>query len=219
MKKLPLILCCLPLLQCAACSTVPFWKKPEVRPLEFGAGQERVQVSSQPLFPPVQQVARPAAEAPPSRPATVTDIAKVESGRVTYKKDDITFRIKGDPQLNRYGNNAHALYLCVYQLKDPNTFNQLAEEKGGVAKLLQCSRFDSSVANAKRLVVQPGQEIQETRDRAEGARFIGVTGGYYGTGTEKMSHLAPLAVAKGDFSGNTISIELGPYEIDNVTVE
>ncbi len=149
----------------------------------------------------------------------VTDIAKVESSKVTYKKDDMTFVLKADAQLNRYQNNAHTLFLCIYQLKDPNAFNQLAEDKNGLPKLLECSRFDSSVANAKRLVMQPGQEIKDVRDRAEGARFIGIATGYFGTGKERVTHLAPLSVTRGDFSNNTIQVDLGPYEIDNVTVK
>ena len=152
-----------------------------------------------------------------------SELYKLESKKAAaeaFKKDDIILLVKADPQLNRFQNNAHTLLLCIYQLKDPNGFNQLIEEEGGIAKLMECRRFDASVANAKRLIIQPGQELNDVRDRAQGARFIGLVSGYYGMGKEKLSHLVPLTLdSAGDSPGTTITIELGPYEINNVTVK
>jgi predicted component of type VI protein secretion system len=137
------------------------------------------------------------------------------------KKDAITVVIKADPQLNRFGKNAHTLFLCLYQLKDPNGFNQLAQEKGGVSRLIECGRFDATVASVRQLVVQPGQELKEIRDRAEGARFIGVATGYYGMGKEKVTELSSLHPAGGGTlsSGSLVHIDLGPYEITGMKVE
>lgn len=153
----------------------------------------------------------------------ITELPKTErmkAAEEAYKKDDITLEIKADPLLNRYQNNAHTVFLCIYQLKEPNGFIQLAEEDGGIAKLMECRRFDASVANAKRLVVQPGQELKDTRDRAQGARYIGLAAGYYGTGKEKMTHLEQLPPGNIDeSSGTVISIELGSHEIDSVKVQ
>jgi type VI secretion system VasD/TssJ family lipoprotein len=150
-------------------------------------------------------------------PEKTADIAKVDSSRIAYRKNELTFQIKGDGQLNKFQNNAHALYVCIYQLKDPNAFNQQAEENLG--KLLECTRFDSSVANSKRIVVQPGQEINEIRDRAEGARFIGLATGYYGAEKVRSTQLQPIPLVKGGSNGIKISIELGPNEIETVTVK
>ncbi len=170
--------------------------------------------------PQVPKADAPSLQAPEIPEAARIDALKAEAARSAeaFRKDDISILIKADPQLNRYQNNAHALFLCVYQLKDPNGFNQLAEEDDGLAKLLECGRFDGSVANAKRLVVQPGQELKEMRDRAEGARYLGIASGYYGTGKEKMTHLSPLANVAGK-GGTTIRMELGPFEITNVQVK
>ena len=151
-------------------------------------------------------------------PEKSPDIAKVDSSRIAYRKNELTFQIKADSQLNRFQNNAHALYLCIYQLKDPNAFNQQVEEKDGLGKLLECTRFDSSVANSKRIVVQPGQQINEVRDRAEGARFIGLATGYYGAEKVRSTQLQPLPLAAGA-NGFQISIDLGPNEIESVTVK
>jgi len=158
----------------------------------------------------------------PSMPSipSQAESRNAESAVDSFRKDDITLGIKADAQLNRFQNNAHALFLCIYQLKDPNGFNQLIEEEGGVSKLMECRRFDAGVANAKRLVVQPGQEVSEILDRAQGAHYIGVVSGYYGTGKEKVTHLAPLTPRTDAANlGTNISIELGPYEIESVTVK
>lgn len=150
----------------------------------------------------------------PSISTDATNVKKFDAS----SKNNITIIIKADPELNRYQNKPHALHLCIYQLKDPNGFNQLAEEKDGVPKLLECSRFDGTVVNAKRLVIQPGQELKDIRDKAEGARFVGIATGYYGTGKEKLTHLSPLST--GMFSsGTTINVELGSNEISEIQVK
>lgn len=43
----------------------------------------------------------------------------------TYEKEAIRLHIKADNKLNLDEGEAHTLLLCVYQLSDPNTFNQL----------------------------------------------------------------------------------------------
>lgn len=148
-----------------------------------------------------------------------TDISKVDSSKIAYNKNELNFFVSADNQLNKYQNNAHALYMCVYQLKDPNAFNQLVEEKDGLSKLLDCTRFDASVANSKRIVVQPGQNLKDVRDRAEGARFIGIATGYYGAEKVRSTHLGTIPLKFDSNSGLQISIELGAYEINAVTVK
>ena len=132
-----------------------------------------------------------------------------------YKKGGITFDITADLQLNRYKNTPHALQLCLYQLKDPNAFNQLADDPNSLAKLMECGKFDSSISYAKRIVVQPGQKMSEQLDMAEGTRFIGIATGYYSSGNEKKTHLAPVT----GHSTTNLAVELGPNEISSVTVK
>lgn len=135
-----------------------------------------------------------------------------------YRKEALTLLIQADPQLNRYQRNAHTLFLCLYQLKDPNGFNQLAQERDGLQKLLECGRFDGSVANAKQYVIQPGQALNETRDRAEGTRYLGVATGYFGSGKERVTALTNLNPGA-EGTGGIIRIELGPHEITSVKVK
>jgi type VI secretion system VasD/TssJ family lipoprotein len=98
---------------------------------------------------------------------------------IVYKEKAIHVNLTADSRLNLHQSSPHALVLCLYQLKDPNAFNQLVDEKDGLLKLLDCSRFDPSVANAKRIVIQPGQIEKQDLDRAEGARYVAIAAGYY----------------------------------------
>ncbi len=106
-----------------------------------------------------------------------------------YAKDAIRLHLQGDPKLNLFQGDAHTLMVCVYNLGDPNAFNHLVGEKEGLTKLLECGRFDPSVASSKRLVVQPGQELTESLDRAEGAKYVGFVAGYFSFQKEKMVRL------------------------------
>lgn len=138
----------------------------------------------------------------------------------TPERDLVRVLIKADPQLNRFESNAHALSLCLYLLRDPTGFRELVQEKEGVRKLLECQRFDTTVVNAKQMVVQPGQELRETREVVEGARYLAVATGYYTQGKKRVTGLSPLSTRQGRASsGNLVSIELGSQEIRDLRVE
>lgn len=147
-----------------------------------------------------------------------------------YEKEAISVSLKGDPRLNLFQNSPHALVACLYQLRDPNSFNQFRAEPDGLTKLLECGRFDPGVATAKRLVIQPGQELNETLDRAEGARYVGFVAGYYRLDRERSARLFPIPAVeetKGYISRTKlvkpgrldIKLLLGPQEIQDVTEE
>jgi len=125
-----------------------------------------------------------------------------------WREKSVDLSIKGDPQLNLYQNSSHTLYLCTLQLKDPNAFNQLVDERGGMEKLLsECNRFDGSVAYTKRYVVQPGQLVSDKQDHAEGARFMGIVAGYYSMKKGNVVRLFPISKSL------SMTIELGPRGI------
>lgn len=111
-----------------------------------------------------------------------------------YEKDAIKLTLDADPQLNLYNNMAHTLQLCVYQLKDPNGFNQLTETEEGLYKLLEGSMFDATVANFKRLNMSPGQSIPFIMDRAEGAKYIAIAAGYATIQKESITRLINIPV-------------------------
>ncbi|MDY6844405.1 MAG: type VI secretion system lipoprotein TssJ [Thermodesulfobacteriota bacterium] len=95
-----------------------------------------------------------------------------------YEKDALNFYLKADSQLNLYEGMPHTLHICVYQLRDPNTFNQFSEDTNGLYKLLECGRFDTSVASSKRFFIQPGETKDFALDRAEGAKYVALVAGY-----------------------------------------
>jgi type VI secretion system VasD/TssJ family lipoprotein len=129
----------------------------------------------------------------------------------SWREKSVDLSIKGDPQLNLYQNSSHTLYLCTCQLKDPNAFNQLVDERGGMEKLLsECGRFDGSVAYTKRYVVQPGQLVNDKQDHAEGARFMGIVAGYYSMKKESVVRLFPISKSL------SLLIELGPRGIQGI---
>lgn len=96
-----------------------------------------------------------------------------------YEKGAIELCMSSNKALNLYQKQAHSLILCAYQMRDLSAFNQVVDEKDGLPKLLECTRFDPSITYAKRLVVQPGLEARELMDRSEGAKYVGIVAGYY----------------------------------------
>ncbi len=112
-----------------------------------------------------------------------------------YEKEAIRIHLVADSRLNLYEGSAHTLLVCVYQLRDPNGFNQLGETTEGLYKLLQCAPFDGTVTNARRLdAVQPEGERHAVIDRAEGTRYVGLVAGYYDMVRENMARLYPVPI-------------------------
>jgi len=139
-----------------------------------------------------------------------------------YEKGAVSLHVKADPQLNLTDGTPHTLLLCVYELKDPNVFNQLAQDSKGLYKLLECGPFDGSVATAKRLIIHPDQDLTFTLDRAEGAKYVAVIAGYYSLHRDKIIRLfeVPVVVKRKGLTGKvaepghlSVDLKLGPYEI------
>jgi type VI secretion system VasD/TssJ family lipoprotein len=138
-----------------------------------------------------------------------------------YEKEAISLHFTGDRQLNLFQKQPHSLVVCLYHLRDPNSFHQLADEKDGLPKLLDCNRFDPSVTFAKRLVLQPGQNLLESLDRTEGAKFVGLVAGYYPLQKEGSVRVYPIPIAELQTDAAlvqkaaklSIDLHLGPHEI------
>jgi len=137
-----------------------------------------------------------------------------------YIKDGINFHLRGDSRLNLYRGVPHALVLCAYQLTDANAFNQLLEEKDGMARLLVCTRFDPTVNYAKKMIVQPGQDIYEAMEKTEGSRQVAVIAGYYEFQKKLAVKIITLPEKRMFFfkraGGTDISLHLSPREIQNI---
>lgn len=146
----------------------------------------------------------------------------------TYQKDAIRLHIKADNKLNLADDEAHTLLLCVYQLSDPNAFNQLANDQDGLYKLLDCSLFGDGAAAARRVIIQPGQDIDMTLDRAEGARYVAFVAGYNILERARIVKMVdiPEYVEKKGFiettkirmpANLTIDLVLGPLQITTIS--
>lgn len=99
--------------------------------------------------------------------------------KTTPIKNGINLNFKADKKLNWHKKTAHALVVCVYQCKELNGFNQKVEEKDSISKLMECSRYDSSVNFAKRIIVQPGKDVNESMQIYDGTKYVAVVAGYY----------------------------------------
>ena len=145
--------------------------------------------------------------------ATTGDRAAV----TPYIDGGINFHMKGDRQLNLYQRAPHALTVCAYQLKDLNAFNQVLEEKDGVTKLMECSRFDPSVNFVKRLIVQPGRDLFEAMEVSEGTRHVAIVAGYYSFKKREAVKTVPLPLKGMPFfkkhAGTDINVFCGPQEL------
>jgi len=133
-----------------------------------------------------------------------------------YEEGAIKIHVKADPQLNLSDGKPHTLLVCVYQLKDPNAFNQLTGDQEGLYRLLECNLFDASVVGAKKLIIQPGQNTTFNLDRAQGATYVGVAAGYYLIERERIVRLyeIPVVIEKKGIVRRTKRKKLGTLEID-----
>jgi type VI secretion system VasD/TssJ family lipoprotein len=158
--------------------------------------------------------------------AAPTSTSEIEPEVWGYQRDAIRMVLNADPQLNAYDGLPHTLYLCLYQLKDPNAFNQLSGDKDGLYLLLSCSVFDPSVTGFQRLTVQPGQQLSQSFDRAEGSRYVGIAAGYFKLEKERITRFLKIPVEikrrgwlfekYGVPGALNLKITLGPQQIENV---
>ncbi len=142
-----------------------------------------------------------------------------------YKEDAIDINFKVDPKLNTYDGIPHTLYAVVYQLKDPNAYNQLIEDEAGLYKLLEGKVFDNSVVSSKTLIINPGQDVSFTFNRAENAKYVAIVAGYSMMDKDIMTRLFDVPDGKGVVSMVTrkakprklkIELEMGPRQIKNL---
>lgn len=113
-----------------------------------------------------------------------------------YEKDAVTLHFISDAQLNLFDGKSHTLSVCVYQLKDPNGFNQYSGDRSGLYKLLDCKLFDQGTASAKRLTIYPGEDTTLVLDRAEKAKYVAVAAGYYNMEKEGVTRLFKIPVVE-----------------------
>lgn len=110
------------------------------------------------------------------------------------EENAVVLNLEADNRLNYSSGKAHALRFVIYQLDNPNAFNQLAEDEEGLKQLLQSKVFDESVQVVEDIVVYPGSDVSYRIDRAEDARYIAVVAGYQGLMKERICHVLEVPV-------------------------
>ncbi|MDD6088906.1 MAG: type VI secretion system lipoprotein TssJ [Desulfovibrionaceae bacterium] len=95
-----------------------------------------------------------------------------------FGQQAITLKIIAKPDLNSVRDVSHALEICVMQAKNREAFFPAAADPQGITELLQCKADGQNIVSAKRIHVQPGQQMTVHLDRMEGARFLAAAAGF-----------------------------------------
>ena len=133
-------------------------------------------------------------------------------------------RIKSDPQLNTNENSSHTLVLCVYQVKDKSMFEQLSTNEDGIYQLLDCEPFHDSVTAAKRLIVQPNQDLTFVMDRMEKTKNLGIAAGYFKLEKNRITRIFDIPVtivsrSKAQVEPLNVFVSLGAQQIVGAEVQ
>ena len=111
-----------------------------------------------------------------------------------YGPKSITISYQASKDLNVYDGKPHTILLCLFQLSEPNVFNELSKSDDGLTKLLECSRFDKSVAGFTRIIVQPGENKTLQLDREENAKWVGLAAGYFNLNSNQITKLFEIPI-------------------------
>jgi type VI secretion system VasD/TssJ family lipoprotein len=144
-----------------------------------------------------------------------------------YDPEGVKLRYKADMRLNEYDGQGHTVSLCIYQLTQPNAFNNMIKTQDGLLKLLECKNFDPTVVYFEHVFVEPGQDQLKIMDRAEGATYLAVVAGYNELNPQQSTRLFKYPIeeeTKGFFTTTTtrkpgkifVNLFLGPFAIQKV---
>ena len=103
----------------------------------------------------------------------------VAATRWSYAENGLVLQLTSTDDLNLFENSPHTLLMCIYELSGREGFDQLAQSKTGMDRLLECKDFDASVVLSRRRIAHPGKQETVVMDRHEKARFVAVVGGFY----------------------------------------
>ncbi len=106
-------------------------------------------------------------------------ILTIDPEEWVYEDRAISIKIDAPSDVNVVNGRPHALSIGVFQLSDPNTFNGLSKTPAGAIELLNKGKIDETVADFRRITVQPGELRVEVFNRAQQAQHVGLIVGYY----------------------------------------
>ena len=97
----------------------------------------------------------------------------------SYAENGLVLQLTSTDDLNLFEGASHTLLMCTYELSSREGFDQLAQSRTGLDKLLECGAFDASVVLSRRRIAHPGRVETMVMDRHENARFVAIVGGFY----------------------------------------
>lgn len=116
----------------------------------------------------------------------------IAEARWQYAKDALVLELAADTRLNEYDDEAHTLLLGVYQMADPAQFYKLMANPEALAKTLENGNAGNGFVDFSRHVIVPGQHTVLSLDRAQDARFVGISAGYYHITPKRITRLFPI---------------------------
>ena len=137
----------------------------------------------------------------------------IKDPKYSYEPNAIGLYIKADPKLHFYQGYPHTIRLCLYQLIDPMEFNQLKDKKEGLEKLCEGSSF-GKVTTLKSYFLNPGHELRETLDRAEGTKWVGLIACYYHLQESKVIRIYEIPTKEEKINKKTIQKKPGKLDIN-----
>jgi len=132
-----------------------------------------------------------------------------------FANDAVIIETRAGPSLNQYAGEAHTLLLGVFQMSDAETFHKLIADPAAIAAAMASGRGGDTFLQFSRYVVTPGQCSMLVLDRAQKAKFVGVTAGYYqmsATGSARLLEIPLVTTSKG-WVINTYTTAPGPLVV------
>ena len=114
-----------------------------------------------------------------------------------YAPNAVVIEIEADERLNEFAGEPHTLLMGVYQMEDSAAFYKLIADMNLVAKSLESGKGGEGFVQFGRYIVKLEQCLILSLDRAQKAKFIGITAGYYQLDATKSARLfqVPLTLA------------------------
>lgn len=133
-------------------------------------------------------------KAPAGLPPQPAPAARPEDVVWGLEPNGLRCRLEASADLNREENTALGLTLCLYQLKEYDTFANKAASSDGLDELLQCRPETAQAQSARLFQLQPGATRDVVMDRAEHARYLGVVAGYAHLRPDQCATVLPFPV-------------------------
>lgn len=113
----------------------------------------------------------------------------------SYASNGVVLEVNARPELNEYDGESHTVLLGVVQTSDAQAFRQVINDPAALAQLMQSGKGGTGFLQFSRYVVAPGQHSVVILDRAQNARYVGLSVGYYTMSAETSARLIEVPVA------------------------